>query len=386
MATTSGDLTATGSVTLTKPHTDTQTLAHIAGTYGTVSFVFEGSLDSTNWFPVAAVAYETGARVTGSVSPSDNAELAWKVPSEGLVGVRLRTTAVGSGTVSVYMRSASYTSLPFHSVVNTTGASLAAQTFTGDVTLSGGVDLIFSGTTGQSELHVTDNLADALSVKIPSGNDLLSLRTTDSDEAVVFPNSVEFFGDSGTKKVVSVGASSVAETLTVATGEYETRLTDNLADAWSVKVAGGADVMVFTTTDNAEAVAITGTRHAQTTAVAITGATTLKLSDSGGIWTVSQGSAYDIDLPSPTSGAGCRYFFSLTAPAANAVTITVAGGAATFVGSVITEGQIVVATGSTLTFASGAAVLGDSIEIQSIATNLYHVRAVSSILNGITIA
>jgi hypothetical protein len=122
----------------------------------------------------------------------------------------------------------------------------------------------------------------------------------------------------------------------------------------------------------------------QSTAVAISGATTLVLADSGGIFTVGQGSAYDIDLPSPTTGAGASYFFSLTAPAANAVTITVDGGAATFVGSIITEGQIIVATGSTLTFASGTAVLGDSVEIRSVATNLYHVRAVSSILNGIT--
>jgi hypothetical protein len=101
---------------------------------------------------------------------------------------------------------------------------------------------------------------------------------------------------------------------------------------------------------------------------------------------VSQAAAYDVDLPSPTSGPGCSYFFSVTAPGANNVTITVDGSAATFVGSLVTEGQIVVATGSTLTIASGVAVLGDSIEIRSIATNLYHVRAVSAILNGITVA
>jgi hypothetical protein len=246
--------------------------------------------------------------------------------------------------------------------------------------------LTFDGTTGNNNLVVPDNLADALSIKIDSGADLMTFTTTDSAESVNFPNNVTFFGDAGTKKVVSVSTTSVAETLTTATGEYETRLTDNLADAHSIKVTSGADMVVFTTTDNAEQVAVTGLRTAQSTAVAITGATTLKLSDSGGTFTVSQGAAYDIDLPSPTTGAGCSYFFHLTAPAANAVTITVAGAAATFVGSLVSEGQIIVATGSTLTFASGAALLGDSIEIRSLATNLYHVRAVSSALNGVTVS
>lgn len=190
--------------------------------------------------------------------------------------------------------------------------------------------------------------------------------------------------DQSADSLIFTGAARVVWTGT--TGQPEMHLTDNLADALSVEISGSTDLMVFTTTDDAESVAIRGVRHTQTTAVAITGATTLKLADSGGIFTVSQAAAYDIDLPSPTSGPGCRYFFSLTAPGANAVTITVAGGAATFVGSITIDGATVVATGSTLTFASGASLLGDSIEIQSIATNLYHVRAIASGAGGITIA
>lgn len=190
--------------------------------------------------------------------------------------------------------------------------------------------------------------------------------------------------DQSADSLIMTGAARIVWTGT--TGQPEMHLTDNLADALSIEISGSTDLMVFTTTDNAESVAVHGLRTKQTTGVAISGATALTLADSGGIFTVDQGSAYDVDLPSPTSGPGCTYFFSLTAPAANDVTITVLGGAATFVGSVITEGQIVVATGNTLTFASGVAVLGDSVEIRSIATNLYHVRAVSAILNGITIA
>lgn len=142
-----------------------------------------------------------------------------------------------------------------------------------------------------------------------------------------------------------------------------------------------ADALVF-----GGVAGITNLKVKQSTAVAITGATSVALADSGGIFTVSQAAAYDIDLPSPTTGAGATYFFSLTAPGANAVTLTVAGSAATFVGSIQIDGTTVVATGSTLTFASGAASLGDSISVRSIATNLYHVVCMGAAAGAITIS
>jgi hypothetical protein len=134
-------------------------------------------------------------------------------------------------------------------------------------------------------------------------------------------------------------------------------------------------------------VTIEGARMAAgTTAVAITGATTLTLADSGGIFTASQAAAYDIDLPSPTTGAGLSFEFSLTGPAANDVTVTVAGSAATFVGILQNDvTSTLPCTGSTLTFKSGVAILGDMIQIRSIATNLYRVYAASSAAGGITI-
>ena len=52
------------------------------------------------------------------------------------------------------------------------------------ITLPAGQDLIFVGTTGQSEIHLTDNLADALSMKIIGGNDLIVFCTTDAAESV----------------------------------------------------------------------------------------------------------------------------------------------------------------------------------------------------------
>jgi hypothetical protein len=132
---------------------------------------------------------------------------------------------------------------------------------------------------------------------------------------------------------------------------------------------------------------VAGLRTSSSSAAAITAARALTLADAGGVFSVSQAAAYDIDLPSPTTGPGCRYTFYLTAPGANNVTITVLGGAATFVGTIVNDvTSVIPATGATLTFATGAAALGDSIEIVSISTSLYLVRAVTQAAGGITIA
>lgn len=143
-----------------------------------------------------------------------------------------------------------------------------------------------------------------------------------------------------------------------------------------------ADSLIFT-----GVAGVQGFRAKSAGAVAITTTRAMTLADSGGIFTVSQASAYDIDLPSPTSGPGCTYVFSLTAAGANNVTITVAGSAATFVGTIVNDvTSVIVATGSTLTFATGASALGDTIIVRSIATNLYHVQAVTSTAGGITVS
>lgn len=68
-----------------------------------------------------------------------------------------------------------------------TGPTISAGTFTtlgvgGDLTVSAGGNLVFTGTTGQSEVNLTDNLADALSVNISGGNDFIVIDTTDSNE------------------------------------------------------------------------------------------------------------------------------------------------------------------------------------------------------------
>lgn len=130
---------------------------------------------------------------------------------------------------------------------------------------------------------------------------------------------------------------------------------------------------------------ITGARTIpNATANAITGATTLTHGDSGGTFSVSQGAAYAITLPTPVGNEGLVYNFYLTAPGANNVTIAPAAG--TFIGTIVNDvTSVIPATGSTLTFATGASALGDNIEVRSIG-GLYLVRAVTSAAGGITIA
>lgn len=129
-----------------------------------------------------------------------------------------------------------------------------------------------------------------------------------------------------------------------------------------------------------------GVRMTSQTSSAITGATTLTLADAGGIFEIDQDAAFDIALPDPSSGPGCRYTFVITDAGSNAVTISTTGSS-TFVGTIANDvTSVLPATGSTLTFVSGTAAVGDTIEAVSISTTLYLIRAISSAAGGITIA
>jgi hypothetical protein len=128
---------------------------------------------------------------------------------------------------------------------------------------------------------------------------------------------------------------------------------------------------------------VNGLRIVSNTATAITTTTGLLATDSGGIFTVAQSSAYTITAPTP-AGAGVRYLLQCVSPGAFDVSIVATG--CTFEGTITIDGATIPATGSTLKFASGAAVLGDNIELISTGTAKYFVRAIGSGAGGITIA
>ncbi len=145
-------------------------------------------------------------------------------------------------------------------------------------------------------------------------------------------------------------------------------------------------VVLDTATQTLTLKTMRGFRTESTSAGAITTTRALALNDSGGVFSVAQTSSYDIDLPSPTTGMGTAFDFYLTSPGSFDVTITVAGAAASFVGTIVNDiTSVLPATGSTLTFKSGVSVLGDNIRIQAISTGLYLVRAVASVNGSITI-
>jgi hypothetical protein len=109
----------------------------------------------------------------------------------------------------------------------------------------------------------------------------------------------------------------------------------------------------------------------------------MSLADSGGIFDITQSSAFAITLPAVAVGnAGVRYTFFISTIGAFAVTIS--DGGASLEGTIVLDASVLPSTGTTLTFINGA-VIGDNIEVFSTGVN-WMVRAVSSAAGGITIA
>lgn len=155
-----GSLSAPGSVTLVKPDQDTNTQVQISGTYGSVSFVFEGSVDSVNYDALVAVRMDTGAVVSGTISPTDNSTKLWRVPSEGIMSIRARVTSIGSGTANFLLKSSSYLGLTFTATAGSGGAASAFSSLTssGGITTSGptGTGLGYSTGAGGTVTQITD--------------------------------------------------------------------------------------------------------------------------------------------------------------------------------------------------------------------------------------
>lgn len=378
--------------------------ARLAGTYGDASEGVYGAIagvDAKTTLPVGTA---------GSITLTNSTTYTFNFPVGPYDYVEIYASSLASGAIVVGTAQAppSTVSPP---VVNATvsGTSGTTATFSTSLSLPDNATLLFgtsddiSITWNGTDLAVTQLTADSQILWGVSGagiNHVFYGDTAGRNMTWDQSNDQLLFADNA-KLAIGSGAGAAGDItfLWNATKMLVAQLTANSAIDWGVDGAG-IDQVWYGDTASANATwdqsadslifggvaGIQNLKVKQSTPVAITGATALVLADSGGIWTVSQAAAYDIDLPSPTTGAGASYFFSLTGAAANNVTITVAGSAATFVGSIQIDGATVVATGSTLTFASGAASLGDSIQVRSIATNLYHVIGMAAATGGITIS
>ena len=147
------------------------------------------------------------------------------------------------------------------SIEDTTGDLMKFDTTTGtlaitisaDVSIIGGKDLTFVGATGESQLVLTTNLADALSIK-DSAADIIVIGTTTGTPTVVITPITTITGKLTASGGITIpGAVDLAFTGT--TGQSEIVIPDNFADALSIKDGtGGADLMVFVTTDGSESV------------------------------------------------------------------------------------------------------------------------------------
>lgn len=97
--------TQTTSVTASSLDGYGNTLISINGTYGTATAIFEGSDDGgTTWYTVQAARDNTNVIETGYTSQTNTSQT-WQVNNPGFDSLRIRSTAVASGTVNVRLSS-----------------------------------------------------------------------------------------------------------------------------------------------------------------------------------------------------------------------------------------------------------------------------------------
>lgn len=240
---TAGSLTTTGSVTHTKSRNDSLALVSISGTYGTVTFVFEGSFDATNYFPIVAIGENDGSPVSGTISPSDNTTRAWKVPCEGLSNVRLRTTAVASGQVDVVIHSDTYSAVPFISVSN------GSQVLSGSTTFADGANIVVNTTTGTKIgtatsqklgfFNATPIVQVANTVDYLAGLVNLGLRASGGTADAAFPGGITSSSPTGTGIGYATGAGgTVTQATSITTAVTLNKLSGTITTVSSTLAAG----------------------------------------------------------------------------------------------------------------------------------------------------
>lgn len=126
------------------------------------------------------------------------------------------------------------------------------------------------------------------------------------------------------------------------------------------------------------------------TAFAVNSATTLSAGQAGALVSVSQSAAYTVTCPLPSAAmVGARYRFVVVAAGVFNVGITCGGN--NIIGSIVNgangaTSSTVVCNGTTITLATGAAAIGDSVELTYISATQVHARCFTSAAAGITVA
>lgn len=372
MKTTTGTITTTlaaNGVSSELGHSgpDVQAVIGVSGTYTAPTVMIEGKLiGGTIWYPLFARDRASGLQVGGAsgIAVATSTTTSWLVDTRGFNNIRVYASA-GTPT-SMLVEIASGQASDFGGVFQSFPFNFSAAS-------SFGAGIAVTGATGTNDLTMPDNLADAFSISEGS-NKYITFVTTDSSEGV------------SVKKDLTM-ASGTDIIFSGTTGQSRIKLTDNLADALAIAESTNAYI-TFCTTDSGEKITVAKTTFfsgivANTGgATAITTTRAVTRADAGGNFTVAQSSAYTITVAQPL-GAGERYVFQCVSPGANDVSLVATG--CTFEGTITIDAATIPATGSTLKFASGAAILGDNIELISTSTTKFLVRAIGSGAGGITI-
>lgn len=212
---------ATGIATLWKPATDNLSQFQLSGTYGTVTLVFEGTIDGTNWSPVASVLASTGAAATGTIALSNDSEVIYSQNAAGFTGIRVAVSAIASGTLTVTAYSNTVAALPANLAITTTGAvtSSSPTAGIGYVAGAGGaVTQITSRTTG-----VALNTASGAITLVSAAGSATPFSFTLTNSVIAATDTVIINQKSGTDKyttqvVTAVAAGSCQITLANASG------------------------------------------------------------------------------------------------------------------------------------------------------------------------
>jgi hypothetical protein len=154
------------------------------------------------------------------------------------------------------------------------------------------------------------------------------------------------------------------------------------ADVAGAGVSGDINITPGSTVGGtAGSTLVSGLRSvALVTAGQILGATTLVAADSGGVFTISQATGYTVVLPDPTI-TGMKFNFMVDVPGGNTVVINTPAGS--IEGSLVLDASVVVATGTNINFLTGAALIGDNLELHSVG-GIWFARGVSSAAAGMS--
>ena len=252
-----------------------------------------------------------------------------------------------------------------------------------------GVDLIIDATASSLILDGGEAAGDAVQlvasnaaggVNITAGTGSISLDTTGG-------LSLDATSVAAASNITHVGAAGVDLTIDATASSLILDGGEAAADAVQLvasNAAGGVNITAGTGNITLSTTGQTQFDGATFQAGSISSVTVLTNAESGTWFIVDQGAAFAITLPTPPS-AGVNFKFVIGTAGANNVTIS--NGSAHLFGTISNDiTSVIPATGTTLTFATGTAAIGDSVEVYAIDATHYFVKAITSAAGGITVA